>query len=82
MQTFISGSNSELCGLGGLWPCAALLDALVLKGGRAGFAVIEAVGFGGHFCNLWISVWERLKQRQPCRCSCQACKVEEREWPA
>lgn len=45
MQTFINGSNSELHGLGGLWSCAALLDALVLEGGGAGFGVTEVVGW-------------------------------------
>lgn len=42
---FINGSNSELRGLRGLWSCAALLDALVLKGGGAGFGVTETVGW-------------------------------------
>lgn len=58
MQTFTSGSNSELCGLGGLWPCAALLDALVLKGGGAGFAVIEAVGWGSLLQSVDLSLGE------------------------
>lgn len=55
---FTNGSNSELRGLGGLWSCAALLDALVLKGGEAGFGVTETVGWDSLLQPLDLSLGE------------------------
>lgn len=58
MQTFTNGFNSELCGLGGLWSCAALLDALVLKGGGAGFGAVEAVSWESLLQSVYLSLGE------------------------